>query len=145
MREVNRTALVPHTPAQMFALVDDVERYPEFVPWVARAQVLERVEDAVTARLEMERSGMRERFTTRNVLEAPHRIEMSLVDGPFRVLQGRWTFESIKDRGTRVSLWMRFEFSNPVTGLLLSRSFEKSCSELVDAFTNHARKVYANR
>jgi ribosome-associated toxin RatA of RatAB toxin-antitoxin module len=143
MREVKRMALVAYTPAQMFALVDDIERYPEFVPWVARAEVLERRDNEVTALLEMERAGVKERFTTRNSLHAPDRIDLQLVDGPFRVLEGRWTFDSVRDRGTKIELWIRFEFSNPVTSLLLSRSFEKSCGQMVDAFTTRARTVYA--
>lgn len=143
MRQVNRTALVSHTPAQMFALVDDIERYPEFVPWVTEASVIERRDGEVMARLEMERAGVREKFTTRNVLQAPHRIDLHLVDGPFKLLEGQWTFDAIQNRGTKVGLLIRFEFANPVTALLLSRSFEKSCSQLIDAFTQRARTVYA--
>lgn len=143
MRQVNRTALVPYTPAQMFALVDDIERYPEFVPWVTQAQVIERKENEVVARLEMERSGVREKFTTRNTLQSPNRIDLQLVDGPFRLLEGQWTFDAIQNKGTKVGLVIRFEFANPVTALLLSRSFEKSCAQLIDAFTQRARAVYA--
>lgn len=143
MREFARSALVPYTPAQMFALVADLERYPQFVPWVTKAEVLERGEDYVVGRLEMHRSGAREAFTTRNSMQAPHRIDMQLVEGPFKVLAGVWTFEDIAGRGCKVSLEMRFEFSNPMLGLLLSRSFEKSCSELVDAFVARAREAYA--
>jgi len=97
----------------------------------------------VVGRLEMHRSGAREAFTTRNAMHPPHRIEMELVEGPFSVLSGAWTFEDIAGRGCKVSLQMRFQFSNPVLGLLLSRSFEKSCSELVDAFVARAREMYA--
>lgn len=145
MREVNRTARVPFTPAQMFALVDDVERYPEFVPWVAGAQLLDRRENEVTARLEMERAGVREKFTTRNTLQPPNLIQLTLIEGPFKLLDGRWSFDSIQDRGTRIGLSIRFEFANPLTALLLSRSFEKSCAELVDAFVARARKVYGGQ
>jgi ribosome-associated toxin RatA of RatAB toxin-antitoxin module len=143
MRQVNRTALVSFTPAQMFALVDDIERYPEFVPWVTEASVIERRDSEVTARLEMERAGVREKFTTRNTLQAPHRIDLHLVDGPFKLLEGQWTFDAIQNRGTKIGLLIRFEFANPVTALLLSRSFEKSCAQLIDAFTQRARAVYA--
>ena len=143
MREVKRSALVPYTPAQMFALVADIERYPEFVPWVARAQVTERTDTTVVGRLEMDRAGIRETFTTRNVLDAPHRMDLHLVEGPFKMLEGTWTFEPLGERGAKISLVMRFEFANPVTVLLLSRSFEKSCGELVDAFVGRARLVYS--
>ncbi len=146
MKEVKRSALVPYTAEQMFALVEDIERYPQFLPWVAAAQVLERRPREVVGRLEMHRAGMREVVTTRNVLTPPGEITLALVDGPFRTLEGRWTFEPIgADRGTRVDLSIRFEFANPMLSLLLSRSFEKSCNELVDAFVARARAVYGPR
>src|SRR5688500_15956389 len=143
MKEVKRSALVPYTAEQMFALVEDIERYPQFLPWASAAQLLERTPRGVVGRLEMHRAGLREVVTTRNVL-SPHReITLSLVAGPFKTLEGRWTFEPIgTDRGARVSLSMRFEFANPMLSLLLSRTFEKSCNELVDSFVARARSVY---
>lgn len=143
MREVKRSALVPFSPAQMFALVSDIERYPEFVPWVARAQVLERSDTEVVGKLEMNRAGIRETFTTRNVLIAPRRMELHLVEGPFKTLEGAWTFDPLGERGTKIGLTIRFEFANPVTALLLSRSFENNCGELVDAFVGRARMIYS--
>jgi ribosome-associated toxin RatA of RatAB toxin-antitoxin module len=142
MREVTRSALAPHSPAQLFALVEDIERYPEFLPWVSRAELLERSENEVIGRLEMHRAGVTEKFTTRNVLEPPHQITLHLVSGPFRRLEGRWTFENIADRGARVTLYVRFEFANPVLALLLTRSFEKNCTDLLNAFVARARKLY---
>jgi ribosome-associated toxin RatA of RatAB toxin-antitoxin module len=146
MREVKRSALVPYTAEQMFALVEDIERYPQFLPWVAAAQLLERTAQQVVGRLEMHRAGMREIVTTRNMLTPPREITLALVAGPFKTFEGRWTFEPIgEDRGSRVSLSIRFEFANSVLNLLLSRSFEKSCNELVDAFVARARSVYGTR
>jgi ribosome-associated toxin RatA of RatAB toxin-antitoxin module len=146
MREVKRSALVPYSAEQMFALVEDIERYPQFLPWVTAAQVLERTAAEVVGRLEMHRGGMREIVTTRNML-TPHReITLALVSGPFKTLAGHWSFEPIgANRGTRVSLSIRFEFANAMLNLLLSRSFEKSCNELVDAFVARARAVYGTR
>ncbi|HEY4365991.1 MAG TPA: type II toxin-antitoxin system RatA family toxin [Steroidobacteraceae bacterium] len=144
MRQVERNALVPFSPQQMFALVEDIERYPEFVPWVASAQLVERTANEVVGRLEMQRSGLRETFTTRNVLMPPHQMDLALVDGPFKTLEGRWRFDPIADRGTRIGLSIRFEFANPMLSLLLSKSFEKSCEQLVDAFVARARAVYAS-
>ena len=142
MRQVDRTALVPYTPEQMFALVADIERYPQFVPWVTAAKVLQQDERGVIGQLEMERAGVRERFTTRNVLEPPARMSLVLVDGPFRLLDGLWTFDKVGDKGTKISLAIRFEFKNPLTAMLLSRAFEKSCADMVDAFVLRARDVY---
>lgn len=143
MRQVERSALVPYTPAQMFALVEDIERYPEFVPWVSSARLIQRTEDEVIGELEMIRAGLREKFTTRNVLSPPTHMDLRLVDGPFKLLEGRWTFEPIADRGARIGLSIRFEFANAMLSLLLSKSFEKSCAQLVDAFVARARSVYA--
>jgi ribosome-associated toxin RatA of RatAB toxin-antitoxin module len=144
MRQVKRSALVPFTPAQMFALVEDIERYPEFVPWVSRAELISRDENEVVGRLEMHRGGLRERFTTRNLLNPTREITLTLVDGPFRTLEGQWTFDAIADRGTKVGLSIRFEFSNPMLSLMLNRSFEKNCGELVNAFIARARAVYGS-
>jgi ribosome-associated toxin RatA of RatAB toxin-antitoxin module len=143
MRQVERSALVPYTPTQMFALVEDIERYPQFVPWITSAHLIERKPDQVIGQLEMERAGMREKFTTRNLLDPPHRMDLKLVDGPFKLLEGQWTFQPVADRGTRISLSIRFEFSNPMLSLILSKAFEKSCAQLVDAFVARARAVYA--
>jgi ribosome-associated toxin RatA of RatAB toxin-antitoxin module len=142
MRKVERSALVPYTPAQMFALVEDIERYPQFVPWVSAATLVGRTATEVTGQLEMERSGLKEKFTTRNILHPPHRMDLKLVDGPFKVLEGRWSFDPIGDRGTKIGLTIQFEFANPMLSLMLSKTFEKSCAQLVDAFVARARTVY---
>lgn len=142
MRQVERSALVPYTPSQMFSLVQDIEHYPQFVPWVSASRLVSRSETEVVAELEMERSGLREKFTTRNLLNPPNSMELKLVDGPFKLLEGRWTFESVGNRGSRIGLAIRFEFANPVMSLMLSKSFEKSCAQLVDAFVGRARSIY---
>ena len=142
MRQVDRTALVPYTPEQMFALVADIERYPEFVPSVVGAKVLQKDERGVIGQLEMERAGIREKFTTRNVFEPPVRMSLALVDGPFRLLDGLWTFDAVGDKGTKIRLAIRFEFANPLSAMLLSRAFEKTCGDMVDAFVDRARIVY---
>ena len=146
MKEVKRSALVPYTAEQIFALVEDIESYPQFLPWVSGAKLLERGPREVVGQLEMHRAGMRETVTTRNTLTPPREITLAFVAGPFKTLEGRWSFEPIGgDRGTRVELTIRFEFANPMLNLLLSRSFEKSCNELVDAFVARARAVYGTR
>jgi len=146
MREISRSALVPYSDAQMFALVADIEAYPQFLPWCSDAAIIERDAQSVTASLELVKAGVHERFTTRNLLSPPQRMHMQLVSGPFKTLDGIWVFTPIQDRGedkgARIDLTMRFEFANPVLGLLLSRSFEASCNSLVDAFTQRARAVY---
>jgi ribosome-associated toxin RatA of RatAB toxin-antitoxin module len=135
----------------MFALVDDVERYTEFLPWVSGAQILERTENERVGRLEMSRAGLREQFTTRNVVTPPSRLEMRLLDGPFRVLEGVWTFDAILDqtggelqaaRGTRIAFALRFEFKSRISDMLLAPKVASSCDTLVDAFVKRAREIY---
>ena len=94
------------------------------------------------ASMEMRRSGVTERFTTRNEFDRPSFMTMQLVEGPFRVLYGRWTFTPIGEAGTRVELEMRFEFANPVVAMLFGKSFEQSCGELIDAFIGGARQLH---
>jgi ribosome-associated toxin RatA of RatAB toxin-antitoxin module len=128
----------------MYGLVADFERYPEFVPWVRSTQYLERGPAAVIGRLEMQYSALRESFTTRTVLEPPKQITMTLVEGPFDIFDGVWTFTPIADRGCRVELTVRFRFKSSLLDLVLARTVEKSCSELVDAFVVRARAMYAS-
>ncbi len=92
--------------------------------------------------MEMQRAGVRERFTTRNVMERPDWMTLKLVHGPFRLLEGRWSFTAIGEAGTRIELGMRFEFANPVVALLFGKAFEHSCGQLIDAFIARARQVH---
>jgi ribosome-associated toxin RatA of RatAB toxin-antitoxin module len=143
VRQISRDALVTYSPAQMFALVDDVASYPQFLPWCRSAQVIERSEREVIARLQVHKGPLHTHFTTRNQLESPSRITLNLVEGPFRTLEGEWRFSAIADRGTRVSLTLKFAFANPVNAWLLEPVFEHTCSSLVDAFVARARALYA--
>jgi ribosome-associated toxin RatA of RatAB toxin-antitoxin module len=140
IHEIRRSALVIFSPEQMFDLVIDVERYPEFLPWVAGAQLLEKSDHDLRATLEMQRSGVRERFTTRNSFDRPSSMTMQLLDGPFRLLEGRWTFTPLGTAGTKIELEMRFEFASQVVALFFGRSFEQSCNSLIDAFIARARQ-----
>ena len=142
IREVRRSALVTFRPEQMFDLVIDVERYPEFLPWVSAANLHQKSDGDLLATLEMQRAGVHERFTTRNVFRRPEEMSMQLVTGPFRLLAGRWTFAPIGEAGTQVDLEMRFEFANPVVSLVFGRSFEQSCGSLIDAFVMRAKSLY---
>jgi ribosome-associated toxin RatA of RatAB toxin-antitoxin module len=144
IREIKRTALVTFTPEQMFDLVVDVERYPQFLPWVADAEVHEKTERDLLASMCMERAGVREQFTTRNVMERPAWMSLELVSGPFRTLEGLWSFAPIGDAGTRVELVMKFEFANPVISLLFGKAFEASLGQLIDAFVTRARAIHGS-
>jgi ribosome-associated toxin RatA of RatAB toxin-antitoxin module len=141
MREVKRSALIAESPARMFALINDIERYPEFVPWCTAARVDSRKEAEVVATLAIRRGPLRAEFTTRNLLEADKRVLMQFVSGPFRVLEGLWTLTPLGELGCRVELEMRFEFANRVAGALFESLFEDSAAQLVDAFVRRARET----
>jgi ribosome-associated toxin RatA of RatAB toxin-antitoxin module len=144
IREIQRSALVAFSPEQMFDLVVDVERYPQFLPWVVGARVYERSEHELLASMEMQRAGVREGFSTRNRMDRPHWMTLQLVEGPFRLLEGRWAFTAIGEVGTRIELAMRFEFASPVVALLFGKAFEQSCGQLIDAFITRARQVHGD-
>lgn len=142
MREVRRSALLPFTAAQIYGLVIDVERYPEFLPWCTGAKILADDGEYVTVRLALERGIVRGSFTTRNRLVPQRSVEMSLIDGPFDLLEGRWDFTPIGDAGTRAELQLRFQTRGVVGGLALGPVFEKICNKLIDAFGRRAREVF---
>jgi ribosome-associated toxin RatA of RatAB toxin-antitoxin module len=142
VRQISRQALVPYLPEKMFALVDDVPNYPGFLPWCRAAEVLERGEHEVIARLEVHKGPLHARFTTRNRLEHPRRIVLELVEGPFRTLTGEWRFAAIGDKGSRVELALAFALANPLNAWILEPVFEHTCNSLVDAFVSRARALY---
>ena len=140
MREVKRTALIAETPARMYQLINDIERYPEFLPWCTAARVDSRKDTEVVASLTIKRGPLRAEFTTRNLLEPDKRVLMQFVSGPFRVLEGLWTLTQLGDLGCRVELEMRFEFANRVASALFEPLFEDTAGSLVDAFVKRARE-----
>ena len=145
MRKVIRSAIVPFSASEMFALVDGIETYPEFLPWCESAVVHKRDAAMVEATLELRRGGISKSFTTRNSLRQNEAIGLSLIGGPFKHLAGGWTFQQLGDSGCKVSLELDFEFNNPVTDTLFGSFFEGSCNSLVDAFTQRAAIVYGSR
>jgi ribosome-associated toxin RatA of RatAB toxin-antitoxin module len=141
MREVKRSALIAESPARMYELINDIERYPLFVPWCTAARVQSRTDSEVVATLNSTRGPLRAEFTTRNLLEPGKRVLMQFVSGPFRVLEGLWTLTPLGELGCRVELEMRFEFANRVAGTLFEPLFEDTAASLVDAFVKRARET----
>ena len=142
MAVINKSALVPYTPQQMFILVDDIEAYVEFLPWCTGSTVLTRTEGDVTASLEISHSGFHKAFTTCNVYEADNRISMYLVEGPFKKLEGVWQFQALGDQGCKIVLDLEFEFKNRLLGMSFGPLFGQMAGGLVDAFTQRANAIY---
>ena len=145
MRDVQRSALVPYSADEIYRLVDDVEAYPEFLPWCTDAEVSKRTKKQVDASLELEKGGVSKVFSTRNKLTPGRRIEMGLLDGPFNHLEGVWLFEPLSETACKVSLDIKYEFSNPVVDMLFGPGFKDILASLVDAFVQRARDVYGDR
>lgn len=142
MATVNRSALVRHTPKQMFDLVNDFEHYPEFLPGCRRSRLIERDEAHLIGEMTLGRAGIEHSFTTRNDLFEPERIELSLVKGPFKRLKGRWQFTPMGEGSCRVSLELEFEFANRLLGMAFGKLFQQVTGQLVDAFTRRADQIY---
>ena len=138
---IQKTAVVPYTPEQMFTLVNDVAHYPEFIPWCSGTQVISVAEDRMIARLDLMQSGFKQSFTTENILKKSESILMQLQHGPFQHFEGRWHFEPVEN-GCRVSLHMDFSFSSNLVGMLFGPVFEKAANKLVDCFCERARAIY---
>lgn len=139
---INRSALVPYSAQAMFALVADVESYPEFLPWCGAAHSESLTEDEDHATVEIAKAGIRKSFTTRNLLDRGRSIKMHLVEGPFRRLEGIWCFEALDKSACKVSLSLEFEFSNRLVEATLGRAFSEIANTLVDAFCKRAVQVY---
>ena len=145
MSSIHKSALVPYSPAEMFALVDDIDRYPTFLPWCSAARVLARSDDQVRATISLSKSGVDKSFTTCNRNQKNKMIEIRLEEGPFRHLQGYWRFDELGGDGCKVSLDLEFEFSSRVLGLVVGPVFNQVANSLVDSFRKRAVDVYGKR
>lgn len=134
MIQIRRSALVRHTPQQMFDLVNDVAAYPTRFAWCSNASVLEQHSEGLTARLDLRMAGITQSFTTRNTSVRPSRIDMQFVDGPFKTLQGTWSFTALGDNGCKVALALDFEVSNRLLGAALQVGLKGLADRMVDDF-----------
>jgi ribosome-associated toxin RatA of RatAB toxin-antitoxin module len=147
MREIQHSALVAQPPARLFALINDIESYPSFIPWCTHAKVLSKSDREIVATIGVRQGPLRSEFTTRNQLEQDRRILMSLVTGPFKMLEGEWLLTPIPqggvDGGTgcRVQLTMKFAFKNSLTAVLFEQKFAETAASLMDAFVARARAL----
>ena len=126
----------------MFELVNDFVRYPEFLPWCSTARVLEQSEQMLVGELVIRKGSIEQSFVTKNLLAAPRRIDLSLVEGPFKSLSGHWSFEAIGDSSCQVSLELEFEFSSRIISMVIGAVFSQITGSLVDSFSDRADKLY---
>ena len=129
----------------MYALVNDIEAYPDFLPWCKATSILEDRGDSLEASVSIAVGKIRQTFTTANNMLENESITMRLVEGPFKQLDGHWCFKPVEDDGCVVSLDMRFEFKNRLVKHTLGHAFHNIADSLVEAFVNRAQTVYGNR
>ncbi|GAB4217783.1 MAG: type II toxin-antitoxin system RatA family toxin [Rhodoferax sp.] len=143
MKTVKKSVLIWYSPAQMYALVTDVDRYPEFLPWCDKARVVERFEDGMLAEIGMAFSGIKQAFRTRNAHIPDRQVIIKLVDGPFSKLEGEWNFLPVGDEASacKVELVLSYGFDSTL-GKLISPVFDRIAASMVDAFIKRAQQVY---
>ncbi len=142
MSSIKKTQVVPYRKEQMYALVNDVASYQEFVPYCSKSEVIRCDANEVSAKLTFSSRGMTKSFTTINRLQPHKMIEIRLLQGPFRHLEGFWRFDELSDQESRVSLDMEFEFSSPLLTMVFGPLFNQVAAKLVDAFCERAQVVY---
>jgi ribosome-associated toxin RatA of RatAB toxin-antitoxin module len=139
---IKRHALVPYTSRQMFELVNNVADYPRFLQWCRHSHILSQNEQEIKATLEIVWSGIHKNFTTCNHLHPFERIEITLVEGPFRHLEGVWLFMPVGEQGCNVMLNLEFELAGSLVNKLFEPIFNRIANSLVDAFCKRASEIY---
>jgi len=141
---VEKSALVPFSAAQMYGLVSDMERYPEFLPWCSAARLISKDGEQLCGEIEVSRLGITQRFSTCNRLHPPERMELRLREGPFRTLEGAWAFTPLREDACKVALRLEFEFSGKLIDKAFGAVFGQIANSLVDAFCKRAYEVYGD-
>lgn len=139
---VEKSALVPFSAAQMYGLVSDMERYPQFLPWCSDARLISHDDEQLCGEIEVSRLGVTQRFSTCNRLYPPERMELKLRDGPFHRLEGAWAFTPLREDACKVALRLEFEFSGRLIDKAFGAVFGQIANSLVDAFCKRAYEVY---
>lgn len=145
MPTIERSALVPYSAPQMFELVNNIEDYPRFLPWCSSTKIHSRSETEVEATLDIAWSGIHKSFTTRNFLSPSDRMVMKLVEGPFKHLEGRWSFTQLGESGCKVIMDLEFELAGGMLDRFFQPVFNHIANSLVDAFCKRAVEVYGIR
>ncbi len=142
---IHRNAHVAYSPHDLFAVVNDVDHYSDFLPWCPSSRVLSRNRDEVRAELEIAKGGFHKSFTVLYRLQQDKMIEVRLVEGPFRRLEGFWRFEAQAGDDCKVSFDLEYEFSSRMIGLVAGPIFSQAADSLLDAFVARSRQIYGRR
>ena len=142
MTVIDRSALLPFSAAQLFSLVNDIEAYPQYMEGCVGAEVLSQAGNVMEARLDLAAAGIKQSFSTRNVLSHPSEITLELLDGPFDHLRGRWEFRALQDTACKMHLNLAFSMQSTLLGAAAAKLFDRVANNLVDAVSRRAADLY---
>ena len=142
MTKIKRHAIVEFSAQQIYALVNDVAAYPEFLPWCASSEILQQTDNTMVATLEVQKGKFRQAFTTENKLDEPNSIIMQLKNGPFKELRGEWHFIVLHEHACKVTFELDFAFNNKILALILDPLFKQMANTMITAFSKRAEDVY---
>jgi len=139
---VQKSALVKFSAQQMFDIVNNIEAYPEYFPWCKSSRILSQSKNIVEAQLVIAKGGLQKSFATHNKLDHGGRIYMTLLDGPFKSLEGVWSFMPLREDASKISLDLEFEVAGKLASLTFGSVFNQLCSGMVSAFSQRAKQIY---
>ena len=142
MPSVNQSALVGYSAEQMYQLVNDYEKYPQFLSGCIGAKTLSLGENELNAELVIQKLGISQRFSTHNTMIVNEKITMQLLEGPFKQLSGVWTFEPFDEQSCKINLMLEFEFESPLVAMVFGKVFNELTLKMVNAFKQRAKEVY---
>lgn len=145
MNLIKRSAIIHYTARQMFELVNDIEQYPQFLPWCHASHLILKTDQQIEAKLDIAWSGIHKSFTTRNTLTPYEKIDITLVNGPFKHLEGIWCFTSLENQGCKVELELEFELTGHFFDRLFQPIFNHIANSLVDLFCKRAVDIYGTQ
>ncbi len=140
---IQKSALVKFSAQQMFDLVNDVEAYPQFLPWCGGSRILKREVDFFEAELLIAKAGFHKAFSTRNYVDQGGRMTISLLNGPFSRLEGVWNFMPLREDASKISLDLEFDMPGVLANLAFGAVFHQICNTMVSSFTHRAKQIYA--
>ena len=140
MYNIHKSAIVLHPAAKMFKLVDEVENYPNFLPWCGSARIIHRDSEITRASIEINFKGIKQSFTTENVKKSDHMMQIRLIDGPFKHLSGSWLFKKLDENSCQIELTLEYQFSNILLETLISPVFNIIANTFIDEFIKEANR-----
>ena len=142
MHRISKSAIVPHTPQQMFELVNNINDYSNFLNWCDSSSILNETGNQITASVQINKNGFKQTFTTINSSTPYEAIKMQLLDGPFDELQGEWRFEPLGENAAKVYLDLEFSFKSKIADMTISPLFKSIANSQLDAFIERAKQIY---